>query len=97
MAKVYYEPAEVTRLQLERSFTYHPPQGDQAERYQLISGEARRLAERFAELAPLSRELSLALTKLEEAVMLANAAIARNEEWVDGRLSAPIVQKVQTK
>lgn len=33
----------------------------------------------IAEFTPTSREQELALTKLEEAIMWANASIARNE------------------
>jgi hypothetical protein len=65
---------------IERDFTYHAPKGDQVERYTQIRDEARSLAHTIAGLTPPSREQSLALTKLEEAVMWANASIARNEE-----------------
>lgn len=58
-------------------FTYHAPSGDQPSRYERIRAEARTLAETFNGLCPESRELSLAFTHLEDAVMWANAAIAR--------------------
>lgn len=64
---------------LENRFTYHAPKGDQAERYERIRAVGLRLAHCVNDLAPDSREKSLALTKIEEAVMWANAAIARNE------------------
>lgn len=65
---------------LESNFTYHPPIGDyQSERYEFIRNEAREYAEKLMRMCPQSRELSLALTNLEQAVMWANAAIARNE------------------
>lgn len=64
---------------IEKRFTYHPPRGDQAERYEEIRLLAKGLAYHIVERCPDSRERSLALTKLEEAVMWANAAIARNE------------------
>lgn len=64
---------------LDNIFTYHAPKGDQAERYEAIRTKARKLAELIEESCPDSREKSLANTKLEEAVMWANAAIARNE------------------
>ena len=64
---------------IENNFTDHPPKGDQPERYKLIRAEAKRLARVFDTQIPASREQSLAMTKLEEAVMWANAAIARNE------------------
>lgn len=64
---------------LEKRFTYHPPKGDQAVRYAQIRADAKQFALMIDELAPDSREKSLAVTALEEAVMWANAAIARNE------------------
>lgn len=62
-----------------KRFTYHRPVDDQSERYERIRSEAYRLGIILNENCPQSRELSLAMTKLEEAVMWANAAIARNE------------------
>jgi hypothetical protein len=64
---------------IERDFTYHPPKGDQQERYQQIRNKAKELALLIADNTPASREQSLALTHLEEVVMFANASIARNE------------------
>lgn len=64
---------------LEKRFTYHAPKDGQPERYTQIRAKAKELAELVVELAPSSRERSLALTKIEEAVMWANAAIAREE------------------
>lgn len=69
----------VSLEELDRRFTYHAPKPDQVPRYEQIRAEARQLAETFVRLCPTSRELSLALTHLEEAVMQANAAIARRE------------------
>lgn len=60
-------------------FTYHAPKGNQVERYQEIRDAARLFAELINIYCPDSREKSLALTHLEEAVFWANAAIARNE------------------
>ncbi len=64
---------------IEQNFTYHPPKADQRDRYELIRGRAKVLATLIVQQTPESREQSLALTALEEAVMWANAAIARNE------------------
>lgn len=64
------------------NFTYHSPKGDQAERYERLRDDAKQLAYLIKELCPDSRERSLAFTKLEEAVMWANASIARNENEV---------------
>jgi len=63
----------------ERNFTYHPPKPGQPEKYERLREEAKALARSIEELCPSSRERSLAMTNLEQAVMWANAAIARNE------------------
>jgi hypothetical protein len=64
---------------LDNRFTYHAPKNDQALRYEMIRDRARQFAEFINEKCPDSREKSLAVTHLEDAVMWANAAIARNE------------------
>lgn len=63
---------------IENNFIYHPPKPGQPEKYMKVREKAKELAYTFDELCPNSREKSLAMTKLEEAVMWANAAIARN-------------------
>lgn len=63
---------------IENDFTYHPPKPGQPETYQEIRDLARELAFTFVDTCPEGRELSTALTKLEEAVMWVNAGIARN-------------------
>lgn len=60
-------------------FSYHAPKEDQPERYTTIRAEALRLAQLIEASTPFCREQSLAFTKLEEAVMWANASIARRE------------------
>jgi len=70
-------------LELGHRFTYHAPKGDQVERYQKIRRTALEFAELIVELCPLSREQSVAFTRLEEVVMFANAAIAREVELED--------------
>ena len=67
------------REKLNNNFTYHAPKGNQQSRYENIRAQARDFAEAILLQVPVSRERSLAFTKLEEAVMWANAAIARNE------------------
>ena len=63
---------------LEVRFTYHPPKDGQPETYQALRAIALNFARTIDQQAPDSREKSLALTHLEEAVMWANAAIARH-------------------
>ena len=68
-------------------FTYHPPFGNQAERYATIREWALNFALKINELTPASREQSLAITELENCVAHANAAIARNERQAEGSSS----------
>ena len=74
-----YEIPEAMRERLMKDFSYHPPKDDQVSRYEHIRGQAHWFACVISGNTPPSREQSLALTALEEAVMWANAAIARNE------------------
>lgn len=67
------------RTEVEVRFTYHAPKGNQIERYEVLRDTAKKLAEDILEFTPESREQSLALTHLEQAIMWANAAIARRE------------------
>jgi len=64
---------------LERRFTYHPPKDDQPRRYEHLRSLGWQLAADINAACPESREKSLAITHLEQAIMWANAAIARNE------------------
>lgn len=64
---------------IENNFTYHAPKSDQQSRYTVLRETAKNLAKYIGRECPNSREKSLALTKLEEAIFWANASIARNE------------------
>ena len=66
--------------QIENNFRCHEVAKEQADKLDYIRVKAKDLAYMIDELCPNSREKSLAMTKLEEAVMWANAAIARNGE-----------------
>ncbi len=77
LPKYVITPQEGKRL--NDAFTYHAPVQDQPERYVHLRSLALSLAEQVMAMCPPSRERSLALTKIEEAVMWANASIARNE------------------
>lgn len=63
---------------IKNRFTFHPASSSQALIYEAMRTKALELAEWMDETAPDSRELSTALTKLDECVMHFNAAIARN-------------------
>jgi hypothetical protein len=68
----------MTKEEIDCNFTYHAPKDGQPEIYQDIRTLAKELALDINEVVPEGREKSLALTKLEEAVMWANAGIARH-------------------
>ena len=69
----------MTDKELENRFTYHAPKGDQAERYGQLREAALVFARFGCTLTPESREQTRAVNKVDEAVALFNAAIARNE------------------
>lgn len=68
------------KLDVEQIFKYHPPHGDQQERYVALREKAKELAVLIQTTTPESREQSVALTNLQQTVMWANAAIAINEK-----------------
>jgi len=74
-----YPLDEKMRARLDNDYTYHAPKDDQQERYLFIRESAKYLAMIILQNTPPSREQSVALTLLEQAVFEANAAIARNE------------------
>ena len=76
MPKVY------DRYAVDKNFTYHKPTEDQIVQYEKIRFEAKILALILLNECPDSREKSVALTKLEETVMWANASIARNSKSI---------------
>lgn len=62
---------------IENNFTYHKPKDGQESKYTSIRNIAKNFAYTIDELVPDGREKSLAMTKLEECMMWANAGIAR--------------------
>ena len=66
-------------MDLKNRFTYHAPFADQPKKYENIRKQIFDLAVFLDGQCPDSRELSLAITKLEEVSFWANASIARNE------------------
>lgn len=66
---------------LRTRFRYHKPKNSATEtKHENIRAIVYESALRIDVLCPDGREKSLAITKLEEAMMWANAAIARNTE-----------------
>ncbi len=68
----------MTNPQIENNFKYHAPKAGQPEIYEEIRNKAKELAELIDEEVPNSREKALGMTNLEQAVMRANAGVARN-------------------
>ena len=68
----------ITKETVEHVFTYHTPSGDQSTRYSVIRNTARSLAHTILDNTPVSPEQTLALRRLQEVVMWANASIAIN-------------------
>lgn len=61
-------------------FDYHRPKDmETVSKHEEIRYQCEFLTRKFASLVPESRELALAITKVEEAMMWANAGIARNQ------------------
>lgn len=66
--------------ELNRRFDHHPPSTDDVvDRHEEVRRAGKHFAYVILQLTPPSREQSQALTDVEDAVMHANAAIARNQ------------------
>jgi hypothetical protein len=65
------------KAELQNRFDYHPPTDERARAHTRIRTYLLQMAEEFNESLPEGREKSLAITKLEEAMFWANAALAR--------------------
>jgi dihydroorotase-like cyclic amidohydrolase len=63
---------------LANRFTYHPPTGDQRHRYELIRDYAHGLVSLISNHCPDSDERDNAIDRVDEAIMWANASIARH-------------------
>lgn len=77
-ATTYVPETRVANPAIENNFSYHAPKEGQPAKYEAIREKAKELAYLIDAECPKSREQSLALTNLEQAVFWANAAVARN-------------------
>lgn len=66
----------VSATTVDDVFTYHPPVGDDAQKYEAIRSSARRFAQTILENTPVCADQQAALRLLRESVMTANASIA---------------------
>lgn len=73
---------KMTSESMADRFKHHPPRGGTGDedRHESVREAVHRAAEELRYLLPESREASLAVTKLEEAMFWANAALARNRD-----------------
>lgn len=68
---------------LKNRFAYHPANTpERQELHSLIRNELLEMAVWMEETLPAGREKSIVLTKLEEAMFWANAAVARQNEEI---------------
>lgn len=69
----------LTEETLLNRFTYHAPTASKVRRHETIRNLCLELAKSINTLCPDCRETAVAITKTEETMMWAMAAIARNE------------------
>lgn len=63
---------------ISNRFTYHAPTEQQIKKYGSLRTRGKELAFLIEDLCPDSEEKTTALTRLDEVIMHANAAIARH-------------------
>lgn len=71
----------MNEFDLDNIFSYHAPTPEQIQQYQAIREAAKVFAQVVVDNSPRSADRSVAIRKIREAVMIANAAIA-----LDGNL-----------
>lgn len=67
----------ITEKEIENRFRHHTPNQENGYNMSQIRSLCSNLATQIVGLTPVSREQTLAIGKLEEAMFWANAAIAR--------------------
>lgn len=75
-----YTPNAANLAKVQSWFKYHPPKGDQPDRYSEINERCAALADYLLHNTPNSAEQTLAIRSLQECRMWANASIALNED-----------------
>jgi hypothetical protein len=74
---IHYIPSSEEIEAIRNRFTYHPPSAEQRARYETIREYAHEFALQLLALVPPGEQRDVALVRLEEAVMHANAGVAR--------------------
>lgn len=75
-----YTPDSTMTKRIENDFTYHKLSPDQETRCEILRDNGEKLSTLVATYTKPSREQSLALTAIDEAITWAIKAIARNEQ-----------------
>lgn len=70
----------ISDKELDNLFTYHAPTLEQQQRYVKIREAGKHLATTIRDACPSSADCTVAIRKVREAVMNANASIACNED-----------------
>ena len=68
-------------VDFDHVFAYHQPTADQVVSYAELRQKGKELAQLIEKLCPASADRTVAIRKIREALMVANAAIA-----LDGRI-----------
>lgn len=75
------QPADTLLERINHDFSYHPPTTDEIVfRHEQIRENLKGVTQVLVALTFPSREQSIMITKLEEAMFWANASIARHQE-----------------
>lgn len=72
-------PRGIDQADLDNRFDFHPATDVTGPKHEIVRHVMKECAELLVGHVPPGRELSLAITALEEAMMWANAGIARNQ------------------
>jgi hypothetical protein len=70
----------IGKVDIDRRFTYHPPSDDRAVKHIMVREHGKALAQYLDENIPDGYEKDTAIQRVEEAVMWANAGLARSPE-----------------
>lgn len=66
----------ITDIEIDNWFSYHSPDSTQTAKYVVIRDHAKDFAQTILLNTPSSADQSVAIRKLRECVMIANASIA---------------------
>jgi len=65
-------------MEIDKIFSYQRPKEGQPEKYEMLRAQAKGMARLIDDLCPDSPDKDMAINKLREVIMWANASIALN-------------------